>query len=220
MNYDPRIEDRPEHQEIAALLPWYVNGSIGELDRQKVDSHLQTCAVCRDDLLMERRVYQGMAAEVGVEYMPATSLKRLQARLDELDVGSAASSVSLVSQPARRSLPWQGLMAASIAAMALALGLLATDRWMEYRSRASSSDYYTVTAPASRAPDVVIRAVFSPAITLAELQVILDESGLRIVSGPTQAGVYSLAEKSTLRVDSSLALLRRHATVRFAESAQ
>ncbi len=54
-------------------------------------------------------------------------------------------------------------------------------------------NYYTVTTPIPRAPNEVIRAVFSPHITLVELQAILDEAQLRIVSGPTEAGVYSLA---------------------------
>ena len=63
----------------------------------------------------------------------------------------------------------------------------------------------------------MVRAVFSPSITLVELQSILDEAQLKIVSGPTEAGVYSLASKSTLPPRSSLALLRRHPVVRFAE---
>ena len=63
----------------------------------------------------------------------------------------------------------------------------------------------------------MIRAVFSPTITLVELQTILDEAQLRIVSGPTEAGVYSLASNSTCPVRESLALLRRHSAVRFAE---
>ena len=61
-----------------------------------------------------------------------------------------------------------------------------------------------------RPPDEVIRAVFSPTITLVELQAILEEAQLRIVSGPTEAGVYSLAAKSSRPVRSSLALLRQH----------
>ena len=84
--------------------------------------------------------------------------------------------------------------------------------------RALPSEYRTVTTPAPRAPDEVIRAVFSPAITLVELQAILDEAQLRIISGPTEAGVYSLAANSDRPVTVSLSLLRRHASVRFAES--
>jgi hypothetical protein len=82
------------------------------------------------------------------------------------------------------------------------------------------SEYRTVTTSTPRPPDEVIRAVFAPAITLVELQDILDEAQLRIISGPTEAGVYSLAATSERPVTASLSLLRKHASVRFAESTQ
>jgi hypothetical protein len=100
----------------------------------------------------------------------------------------------------------------------VALSLLAADRWM--RTRAEAPNYYTVTTPTAHAPGEVIRAVFSPTITLVELQGILDEAQLRIISGPTEAGVYSLAANSHRPVSTSLALLRAHPKVRFAESIQ
>jgi len=212
-----------EHEDVSALIPWYVNGSISELDRQRVDSHLRACGICRDDLLLEHRVYRAMAAETAIEYMPATSLKRLQARLDGLDDKPAASDRPLVEQPrgqVRRGTPWRGLAAASVAVLAVALSLAAADRWIQFRAKAWSPNYYTVTASQARSPDEVIRAVFSPTITLVELQSILDEAQLKIISGPTEAGVYSLAAKSGRPVSSSLALLRRHAEVRFAEATQ
>jgi hypothetical protein len=155
--------------------------------------------------------------------MPAASLKRLQARLDGVDAAASAdlpAGAPAAAKQGRRSMPWQGLMAASIAVMAVALGLLAADRWVQFRARVSAPNYYTVTTPAARPPNEVIRAVFSPTITLAELQSILDEAQLRIISGPTEAGVYSLAANSHRPVSSSLALLRAHAKVRFAESSR
>jgi hypothetical protein len=212
-----------EHEDVSALIPWYVNGSISELDRQKVDSHLRACGVCRDDLLHEHRVYRAMAAETAIEYMPAASLKRLQARLDGLDATSAAADRPVAEQPpsrVRRETPWRGLAAASVAVLAVALSLVAADRWIQFRAQAGSPNYRTVTASPARSPDEVIRAVFSPTITLVELQSILDEAQLKIISGPTEAGVYSLAANSGRPVSSSLALLRRHAAVRFAESTQ
>jgi len=101
--------------------------------------------------------------------------------------------------------------------MAVAIGLLAADRWVQFEVRATQPSYRTVTTSIPRPQGEVIRAVFSPSITLVELQTILDEAQLKIVSGPTEAGVYSLASNSTLTVRSSLALLRQHSTVRFAE---
>jgi hypothetical protein len=212
-----------DHREISALLAWYVNGSIGEQERQRVDAHLAVCAGCRDGLVQERRIHQSMTAETAVEYMPAASLKRLQARLDGVVDGASANApaeVPAVRKPGSRSMGWQGLMAASVAVMAVALSLLAADRWMQLRAHSSVPDYYTVTAPAARPPGEVIRAVFSPTVTLVELQSILDEAQLRIISGPTEAGVYSLAANSRRPVSSSLALLRQNPKVRFAEGTQ
>jgi hypothetical protein len=212
------------HEEISSLLPWYLNGTIGEHDRQRIDAHLRECATCREELRQESRVHQAMAAESGVEYMPAASLKRLQARLDGLGGGTAQADAPADSVPRRRSprrsMPWRGWMAASIVAVSMALGAILADQWTQFRARELSFNYHTVTTAPPRAPEEVIRAVFSPTITLVELQAILDEAQLRIISGPTEAGVYSLAAKSGRPVSSSLALLRRHAAVRFAESTQ
>jgi len=223
MMHEQSIEK--EHRAISEIIPWFINGTLGDLERQRVDAHLRSCAVCRDELLQEQRVYQAMAGETGVDYVPAASLKRLQAKLDALGAqaapghaAAAAAARSPLEQPAPRWLPWQRRIAASIALVGVILGLTTLNQW--FRAREFTPAYHTVTTSESRAPDEVIRAVFSPSITLVELQAILDESQLRIVAGPTEAGVYSLAANSVRPVSSSLALLRRHAAVRFAESTE
>jgi anti-sigma factor RsiW len=213
-----------EHEEIFELFPWYLNGTIAEPERQKVDGHLRVCATCRDDLARERDLYGAISAESSLEFIPAT-FSRLQARLDALSPERSAPRDPAVHQPVGRhgilrrrgSMPWRRFAAAAGAILGLgSLSLVSADRWVQIR--ALPSEYRTVTTPTTRAPDEVIRAVFSPAITLVELQAILDEAQLRIISGPTEAGVYSLAATSERPVTSSLSLLRRHASVRFAES--
>jgi Putative zinc-finger len=221
MSYHLSNRDGRVHGEVSALLPWYVNGTISELDRQRVDAHLPACADCSNDLAREQYVYRSMTADTAVEYMPAASLKRLMTRLDGIAAPAAADAAADAGpKPMRRrhAIPWMGLMAASIAVMAVAVSLLTADRWLYSRPSGSQPNYYTVTTALPRPRGEVIRAVFSPTITLDELQGILDEAQLRIVSGPTEAGVYSLAAKSNRPVSSSLALLRGHAKVRFAES--
>jgi putative zinc finger protein len=205
-----------EHADISALIPWYVNDTIGEDERRRVDLHLAACPKCRLDLAEQRRVHEAMSRDTAIEYMPAASLNRLRARLDGIDGARR-------EEPApRRRIPgvsWHGLMAASVALMAVALSFLAAERFQSRAHR--GADYYTVTAPVPRPASEVIRAVFAPTVTLAELQGILVEAQLRIVAGPTEAGVYSLAQTDPHgAVSSSLALLRGHAKVRFAESTQ
>jgi uncharacterized membrane protein YidH (DUF202 family) len=166
-------------------------------------------------LAAQVRICAAIEAQPAIDYMPVASLKRLQARLD-----AQAESASTLAPPQEKlthRLPQRSLMAASIAVMAVAVALLAADRWAQVEARLTPPNYRTVTSSAPRPQGEVIRAVFSPTITLVQLQAILDEAQLRIVSGPTEAGVYSLASNSTLPVRASLALLRQHSSVRFAE---
>ena len=215
MTHNRRTENSAEHHEVSALLPWYVNETLGERDRRIVDAHLGVCTVCSEDLAAQRRICEAISAQPAIDYMPVASLKRLQARLDT-QVESAGALAPPPEQSAHRW-PWRGWMAASLATMAVAVSLLAAGRWVQMEARLTQPNYRTVTNSAPRPQGEVIRAVFSPTITLVELQTILDEAQLKIVSGPTEAGVYSLASNSTLTVRASLALLRQHSTVRFAE---
>jgi anti-sigma factor RsiW len=213
MTHNRRIENSAGHHEVFALLPWYVNATLEEADRQRVEAHLGNCTICREDLAAQQRICEAIEAQPALDYMPVASLKRLQARLDAQ--AEAAVAPAPPQEQATNRMPWRGWMAASVAAMAVAVALFAADRWvLEARLQPK---YHTVTSSVPRPQGEVIRAVFSPTITLVELQTILDEAQLRIVSGPTEAGVYSLASNSTLTVHASLALLRQHSTVRFAE---
>src|SRR5271168_3938127 len=111
MNQNHDISAAREHPAISALIPWYVNGTLGAQDRERLDAHLLNCAQCCADLAQERRVYQGMNAETTVEYMPAASLKRLQARLDGIGAATATDAPvapSAPKKPGRTAMPWQG----------------------------------------------------------------------------------------------------------------
>jgi hypothetical protein len=219
MTLEERREEMLVHREMSALIPWYVNASIREHDRVRLESHVSACSRCRDDLAHEIEVFRSMTGDAAVEYMPSASLKKLQLRLDGID-GDVPKPTTVASARASRSMPWQGSVAASAAVMAVALGLFAINHWTPLRTRVSAPSYHTVTTSLPRARGEVIRAVFSPTVTLIELQRILDESELRIVSGPTEAGVYALAATSHRPVSESLAVLRGHSVVKFAEDAQ
>jgi len=205
-----------QHPEVSALIPWYVNSTLLEHERLKVDAHIVDCAACRADLAMEQQIFAGIKSAPAIEYMPAASLKRLQTRLDGLQNGGAAAAAAPAEQ-ARSLAPKRGLLAAAIAVMAISISLLLADRWVQFRAQQAAPSYRTVTSSPPRARDEVIRAVFAPSTTLVEMQAILEESALRIISGPTEAGVYSLAATSGRPIRSSLLLLRQHPTVRFAE---
>jgi hypothetical protein len=206
-----------EHEEIAALIPWYANETLADGARAKVEEHVLLCTACREDLALEQRIRAGMSVEGTVEFMPAASLNRFRSMLDEEGI-DAAQGVLVPAPPRARH--WQWLAAASFAGALATAGLLAAGHWLPNPGNRGAPLYRTVTDGTPHARDEVVRAVFTPTITLVELQALLDEAQLRIISGPTEAGVYSLAAKSTLPISTSLALLRQHHTVRFAESVE
>ena len=206
-----------EHEEIAALIPWYVNETLGDAARARLEEHMLVCARCREDLALEQRIRAGMSVDGPIEFMPAASLNRLRGMLDK---ESLAAAQGVLQPPPRRARHWQWLVAASFAGAIATAGLLTAGHWLTNSSSRGAPLYHTVTDSAPHQRDEVVRAVFAPTITLVELQALLDEAQLRIISGPTEAGVYSLAAKSNLPISTSLALLRRHRTVRFAESVE
>jgi hypothetical protein len=216
MSNERLLENSAEHREVSELIPWYVNATLDERGRRRVDAHVGMCTVCSDDLLVQRRLFEAIDSATTVDYMPMASLRLLQARLDVMQAQPAPEGSSAVAHASSRA-TWGTWMAASVAGVAVAVGLLVADRWVQYDARGSAPKYYTVTSATPRPRDEVIRAVFSPTITLVELQSVLQEAQLKIISGPTEAGVYSLASDSSLPVRTSLELLRRHAAVRFAE---
>lgn len=222
MSRNRQSDNSAEHHEVSSLIPWNVNDTLDAHEQQRVDVHVAACAVCREDLAVQNRIFEGIQAQPALDYMPVASLKRLQAQLDVAQAQSAPEQVQSASrqapslEPVRRE-PWRFWMAASVGALAIAIGVLAAGRWVQFEARGKQTSYRTVTNSTLRPQGEVIRAVFSPIITLVELQQILDEAQLNIVSGPTEAGVYSLASNSSVTVRSSLEQLRRHAAVRFAE---
>jgi hypothetical protein len=206
-----------EHQHAWELLPWIVNGSLSDADRVGVEAHVRGCEACRGELDVQRRLFAAMAADRGVEKLPTAGLLQLRQRMDALE---AQGSRAAKSSAARELRPWhrpRGLAAAAAAAVsALAIG--ATLLWEGSAQHDGRSDYYTVTSANSQPTGAVIRAVFAPQITLSQLQAFLDDAGLKIIAGPTEAGVYSLAMTSSHPVEWSLTRLRAHEAVRFAEA--
>jgi RNA polymerase sigma-70 factor (ECF subfamily) len=109
---------------------------------------------------------------------------------------------------------------AALAVLAIGLSIWGAASWMHGGATLSDAPYRTVTLPAPVMEGAVIRAVFAPSLALKERSALLDRAGLKIVAGPTEAGVYSLAPVSiadSARLESALRQLRAHPGVSFAE---
>jgi anti-sigma factor RsiW len=201
-----------EHREVWELLPWHINGRLSEPDRRRVEAHLHACDACRGECAAQRQIYRVIAADTAVEQMPMAALNKLRQRIERTEIAASTDTVPERTRPVTRWRPRAAAIAAS--AVAVAVSIPAALHWQAHRAGV----YYTVTTAAAPQGGAVIRAVFAPTLTLSELQSVLDDAHLKIVSGPTEAGVYSLAMSGPQSIDWSLRTLRGHGTVRFAES--
>ncbi len=123
MTRNHRTENSADHHEVSALIPWYINQTLDDGRRQRVDDHFKSCSLCRDDLAVQLRIYEGMHAQPALDYVPVASLKRLQARLDALQTETMQQRVPAQAASQRHNgAPWRGWMAASLAAVAIVGG--------------------------------------------------------------------------------------------------
>jgi hypothetical protein len=197
------------HKHAWELIPWYVNGTVSESRRDSLLLHLEHCSQCRDEVDAQRALLQGMNTRRQVEVLPHASLQKLMARIDaDPEPQRAAGSRS------PRALRW---LTAAVVLQALVLGALATTLLRSPRGEVPAP-YQTVSSPAANPGAASVRAVFSPDMTLGELQALLERAHLRIVNGPSPDGVYTLATASSGDdPKQALLTLRAHPAARFAE---
>jgi len=212
-----------EHDRFERLLPWLVNGTLGDPERRQLEEHLASCLDCREALEECRRLAAGLARAEPPEPAPhPAQLARLVERIrsGEADRETAEDRSGLGGRPSRhlwRSTPraarW--LVGAQAAALLLALGLLA-----ERPGETDAARFRTLStaeAPAARAQ---VRVVFAPEASEAEIRHLLLQARAEIVGGPSPLGAYALALGPASAGESAASvidLLRADPHVRLAE---
>jgi hypothetical protein len=186
------------HHDCWQMLPWIVTGRIATGDRQRVERHLLECTQCREELDQQRALCDVVRREESVVLAPQASLQKLMSRIDaslaESDPTETADSgaVALYMPPRARPLPrW---IAVAAAVQTLAIAALLTLIWQQRDAEMNAPRFTTLTnttEPTARGP--LLRVVLKPEMTNAQLQSLLSNVNAQIVSGPTEAGVYSLA---------------------------
>ena len=228
----------PAHRQTWDLIPWLVNGTLDADQRESVDAHLQHCPDCREELAFQRRVHAGIADDPMVaDTTASTSLARLFNRIDAEDALPAgfgdraaerreALARSSASAPANGRHRGLGRVLA-VAVVVEAFGLIAlTSMMINDRNQADARPEYSTLSRSGNLPaKASIRLVPSPTLSVADLQQMLGESGLRIVDSNPGGTILALApdggamDTHAKVPDSRAALLRlrAHAGVLLAE---
>jgi len=200
-----------QHDQVNALLPWYVTGRLDEDERARVEAHLAGCQTCQADLAAERRL-KSLIHETATDKADADAgFARLMAEIDaEPRVEGKTARPSVIRQ--WRTSP--GWMRWAVAAQLLlligggvALSVAAGPR--------AEPQYHALAAPAQPRPGNVV-VVFRPDAKESEIRNALRTGHARLVDGPTAADAYVLNVPARER-DDALRALRADTVVVVAE---
>jgi predicted anti-sigma-YlaC factor YlaD len=186
------------------LLPWVVTGRLAQEDAARVDLHLRHCASCRQALEQERALAGAIAVEDTVAYAPAASLNAFMARLD--------AEPPVARTRTRGRLRERRLLLGAVAVQALVIAGLAALLF----TRSTPAEYTTLSRPVQADDGARLHVVFAPAATAPKIAALLTGAGVRVVDGPGESGVYTLAVRPGHDAGTALAKLRDDADVQFA----
>lgn len=204
---------RTEHREVWDLLPWLANGTLNESDTRRCETHLQNCAECAAEFQAQQTLHREMQAFDSIPQTPHASLRKLMTKIGAEPV--AAPAMETAQRPNR--VKW--LAAAVIVQTVGLISLAGFMSWKLHEIR-EQPRYATLSSSAAvpaRGP--LARVVFDESMSMTDVAELLRDHHAQIVSGPTEAGVYTLqfAHESEDSLPETVARLREDAHVRFAE---
>jgi len=194
------------HNAMQEQMPLYLSGRLDEAAAAKLQQHLQSCALCQEELEWQRKL-RSASPPLDAELDMERALARLAPRLDEQPAASGK----------RQALPWWRKAAAN------------EPRWMRWAMAAQcvviaglalllvrpAPPHYELLGAAA-APQANLVVLFQPGTRESEMRGILQANSARLVGGPTATDAYLLAVPGDKR-DEILQRLRTEASIKLAE---
>ncbi len=172
------VESCLDH-EIDELLPWYVNATLDDEEKRRVETHIAGCPSCQGKVEELRQLSVALRAE---NPLPGHNLyARTASRLER---GGLAGPW----RPLRQVLlPIPGYARVAIAAQLIVIVVLGGVLFSRGPVMSTLSDGSVHSGPAVR-----LQVVFSGRATAEQIQKVLSPLNARIVDGPTSTGVYQV----------------------------
>ncbi len=199
------------HDEIRALLPWYVTGRIDATEHARVAAHVSTCRECQADVEFERRLEIEVASvPIDVEQGWASMQRRMAAAHWSRSGGAFIARLGgLPGRLWRDGPPWLGWALAAQAALLVVAGGLTVRGTAPTTPPAS---YHALSsAPAAAVGNVVV--IFRPDTRESAMRHALVAADARLIGGPTAADAYVLHVSPTERAEALAGLRARHDVV-------
>jgi hypothetical protein len=234
MSKDYEQAETKRHEQVWQLLPWYVNGTLDDLERETVARHVSLCQTCEDEIVRCR----SLVSVLGSDDTPAWThsprdFDRLMTRIDrESSLTSTTSTerwrlrihewiekIRAMFQSTPSPIRWA--LAGQMAVIVLIV-MATMSTWI-----ASPLPYSTLSDPVvgDEASQSRLTVVFAEDITEHEVRTLLSTIKGEIVAGPSAMAIYTVAipasgDERSGQAQAALEKLRAHPKVRLAEPKQ
>ena len=206
----------PDHDQWDLLMPWYVNGTLNEVDMCQLEGHIAQCDACKAAIQWELELAKNL-------HCPPSGLDRVIAEKDKQYLALAEAIDAPVRWHKFLSLPFASKtigrksLALVTSAASLVLVLL-VGLWVWSPEK---PDYQTLTREYDRQGEVV-QVLFHPSTPERDIRMLLLELDAKILAGPSERGVYRLAipesrQSGAAQSPLSAEGLMRHPAVKWAE---
>lgn len=193
------MESNDLDDDLAMLLPFYVNGGLSPADVVRIENALQHSAALRAELaevqaLQHSVRYGGDALSAP---MQASTTQRLEKLLERIDA-TTAPAVATHAQPIRTSVRereslWASLFSfrwkPAFAAAAAALVVLQSGTIGYFALRNKPANYGTLSGPVESAAKATIMLQLKAGARWFDIQALLTREDLHIVDGPIDSSL-------------------------------
>jgi anti-sigma factor RsiW len=155
-------------EDPAALLPWYLNGTLEDDEHERVERWLRAAPEREAELAMWRAVRSDARNPLPVPAFDEVGWRRLRAKL-----------------PVARKTPW--LKIAAAASVLLVAGLQTAILLRE------ETGVHRPLAESPLADQWQFRARFVETATVADIGAMLDRHDAQLIAGPSALGLYTIA---------------------------
>lgn len=193
--------------DLDLLLPWYVNGTLGDEERRQVEAYLERSSHARDEVGLLRALRQQVKDDA-VENSPGElGLQRLKREIKQAEQ-APASGDRMAGRTITIASFWRPLAVAACLVVMVQAGIMAG------LGGFGSGEVGTASGPTNlSAPE--LQVTFAPDATEADIRELLQSAGASIADGPTALGVYKLrlVDTEATSLDEALTTLRANGDV-------
>jgi anti-sigma factor RsiW len=216
---EPETLPRHVHPEVA-LLPWYVNGTLADVERNQIARHLETCEDCRVELEEISNLKAGLTAIYDAQ--PGSSAQTARAVLAavaaEVRAGrsrpsSQGSWLESIDQWFRSLFTAQWVPTLAAMLFVAQIGLLL---WISMPPEDGQ-----ITTRSLGMQTVKLAVAFQPSSSEEQIRALLQSLQGRVVDGPAQDGTYIIevtAADASVKQNKVELLKKRTDIVRSAET--